>query len=375
MSWILAGIYCGSLWLVFAKWKLIRLSLPIAIVVASVGPSLIVALLFCAQFFHPYTSVARVFDQVIPIAPQLSRSGRVSEIAVIPNVPIKKGEILFRVDPIPYANAVDRLTATLDQAIQNEKVAVASVELATATLDRAQSNLDFATKDRDRQAKLLEQDAGSKQDYDAAINRFTEANAAVAQAKAAMTQAELSIGVAQSKIVQTKTSLADAKYDLDQTTIVAPSDGYVTNLQLREGMLVGGNAGGAVMSFVSDDQESRRGVIVAAFDQKNYLRIQQGQYAEVALHGYPGDIFKGRVLNTIDVSGAGQLIASGDLPEILGSVEPTKFAVLIKLDKADQVRLPGGSQANVAVYTQDIQISGIPIMFLIRAQSWIRYLM
>ena len=56
MSWILGGIYCGVIWLIFAKLKLLRLSLPMAILLASVGPSMIVALLFCAQYFHPYTS-------------------------------------------------------------------------------------------------------------------------------------------------------------------------------------------------------------------------------------------------------------------------------------------------------------------------------
>ena len=57
----------------------------------------------------------------------------------------------------------------------------------------------------------------------------------------------------------------------------------------------------------------------------------------------------------------------------MGSAAPAKFAVRIKLDRGDELRLPEGSQAQVAVYTQDMQIAGIPVMFLIRAQSWMRY--
>ena len=72
----------------------------------------------------------------------------------------------------------------------------------------------------------------------------------------------------------------------------------------------------AVMSFILDSNEDTRGIVVAAFKQKNYLRIKEGQYAEVALFGYPGEIFTGRVLNTIDISGVGQLSASGILPDI-----------------------------------------------------------
>ncbi len=375
MSWILALVYCGLLWLIFAKLRLLKFSFPLAILAASVGPSLIIALLFCAQYYHPFTSTARVFRQVVPVIPQLRQPGRITEIAVKPNVPIKTGEVLFRVDEVPYQNNVNRLTAALEEARQSEQVAVASVDLAEATLARADSNVKFATRDRDRIEELMKSNAVSQAEYDVSMNRFAEADAALVQAKASLTQARLSIELARAKVEQVTTQLADAKYDLKQTTIFAPGDGYVTNLQLRDGMLVGGAGGSAVMSFVLDQNDETRGIVVAAFNQKNYMRIKEGQYAEVALFGYPGEIYKGRVLNTIDMSGEGQLSASGILPTNLGSTAPAKFAVKIKLDRGDGLRLPGGSQAQVAVYTEDVQIAGIPVMFLIRAQSWIRFVL
>ncbi len=375
MSWILALIYCGLLWLVFAELKLLKFSLPLAILAASVGPALIMALLFCAQYYHPFTSTARVFQQVVPVIPQLRQPGRVIEIAVEPNAPVKAGDVLFQVDKVPYQNSVARLSAALEEAKQSENVAVASVDLAEATLTRADANLKFATRDRDRNAELVQSKSVSQAEYDLSLNRFAEADASVIQAKASLNQARLSVDLANARIDQVTTQLADAKYDLEQTTVVAPGDGYVTNLQLREGMLVGGAGSAAVMSFIVDQNEDTHGIVVAAFNQKNYLRIKEGQYAEVALYGYPGEIYTGRVLNTIDVSGAGQLSASGILPTDLGSSTPAKFAVKIKLDRENELRLPGGSQAQVAVYTEELQIAGIPVMFLIRAQSWIRYLL
>ncbi len=375
MSWILGLAYCGLLWLVFARFKLLKLSLPVAIVAASVGPSLIVLLLLFAQYLHPFTSNARVFQEIVPIVPQLRQAGRVMTVAVEPNTPVKAGDILFRVDEVPYQNSVDRLTASLNEATQSQSVAVASVSVAQAALSRAEANLKFATQDRDRTATLFESKSASRQDYDVALTRYAEADAAVNQATATVTQAQLSIELAKAKMVQVETQLADAKYDLQQTTVYAPGDGYVTNLQLRKGMLVGGAASGAVMSSILESSDSNRGVVVAAFNQKNFLRIKEGQYTEVALFGYPGQIFTGRVINAIDVSGAGQLTASGILPTNLGGTQPTEFAVRIKLDNADELRLPGGSQAQVAVYTEDLQVAGIPVMFLIRAQSWARYVM
>ena len=136
-----------------------------------------------------------------------------------------------------------------------------------------------------------------------------------------------------------------------------------------------GAVSGPVLSFVREITGDDRGVIVATFKQKNFLLIKEGQYTEVALNNYPGQIFTGRVQTTIDVSGAGQLTATGVVPTTLGSGQPSTFAVRIKLDDFDSVRLPGGTQATVAVYTDNVQIAGIPVMFLIRAQSWMRYLM
>ncbi len=373
MSWILGGIYCGLIWLIFAKLKLVKLSLPIAIVAGSVGPLLIVALLLCAQYCHPFTSNARVFKLTVPIIPQLKQIGRVTEISVQANQPISKGDVLFRVDPVPYENAVARLTTVVAEAKQSQDVAEASVKLAAASRQRAVASLNFAKSERDRKSELYASKAISDQEFELAVTRFNEATSALAQAEAAAEQAALSVELAGKKIEQAETQLADAKYDLSQTTVVAPEDGYVTNMQLHPGMAVGG-ATGAVMTFVLDNNQQNEGIVVAAFNQKNFLRIKEGQYCEVALFGYPGEIFTGRVVNAIDITGAGQLQASGVLPSDLGSKTPAQFAVRIKLDD-EGLRVPGGSQAQVAVYTESVQIAGIPIMFVIRAQSWIRYLM
>ena len=91
------------------------------------------------------------------------------------------------------------------------------------------------------------------------------------------------------------------------------------------------------------------------------------------MDAYPGEILTGRVLNVIDVSGFGQLDAAGRLPTTLVNAEPTAFAVRIRLDEIER-RLPGGAQGQVAVYTENLQIAGVPVMFLIRAKSWLKYL-
>lgn len=373
MSWILGGLYCGLIWLVFAKLKLARLSLPIAIVLASVGPSLLLALLFCAQYFHPYTPAAIVLERIDPIIPQLSRPGRVTQIAVQPNVPLQKGQTLFSVDIEPYQNAVRRAEATLAASTQSVALAESSITLAEATATRAEADLVYAKNDRDRYEKLRASGGASQDEFERADTQFRQSKAAMDQAEERVTQSRLNVAVAQAKLNEADVSVEQAKYDLKQTTVTAPDDGYVTNMQLREGMMVGGGTG-AVMTFIRDRDPDNQGIVVATFGEKNFLRIQPDQYAEVAMAAYPGEILTGRVVDVIGVSGNGQLTASGALPSALVSDKPTHYAVRIRLDNAESLRLPGGAQGQAAVYTQDVQIAGIPIMFLIRAKSWLNYL-
>jgi membrane fusion protein (multidrug efflux system) len=373
MMWLLGGAYCLVIWLVFAKLKLIRLSLPLAILLASVGPALILALLFCAQYCHPYTSDALVLQKTVPIVPQTKQSARVTSVAVVPNQLVKRGAPLFELDRVPFENAVNRLTAAGRQAEQSVKVSESAVDKADATVARVQADLDFLTKERQRYAKLVETQAVTEEEFEQVSTRYEQAVAALDEASSAQRQAVLSVDLSKAQLSQAQVALADAQYDLEQVKVSAPADGYVTNLQLRVGALVGGPGAGSVMTFVESTDAKQSGVVVAVFDQKNFLLIKSDQYSEVVLDAYPGEVFTGRVLNTIDVSGAGQLLASGELPEQLITGAPTRFAVRIQIDDAEALRLPGGAHGRAAVYTQHVPIAGIPVMFVMRAWSWVNF--
>ncbi len=150
-----------------------------------------------------------------------------------------------------------------------------------------------------------------------------------------------------------------------------PCDGYATNIQLVPGAVV--SAAASVLPFVCDRDESNTGVVVASFMQGPFLRINPGDYAEVIFPMYPGAVFPGKVLTTIDIASEGQLSASGLFP---GANAPgtARFAVRIRLDDAEKLRLPAGTQGNAAVYTGDVQIAGVIRMALMRLSSWSNYL-
>ncbi len=111
------------------------------------GIILIGLILLVMNYNHPYTRQARLYFYTTPIVPVVR--GEVIEVPVTPNVPLKKGEVLFRIDPRHYQYVVDQKRAALAEAEQNVlqlksalDVALANANEATASRDRAKQSFD-----------------------------------------------------------------------------------------------------------------------------------------------------------------------------------------------------------------------------------------
>src|SRR5262249_37578067 len=113
MQWPLFLGFAALVWLIFVKLKLVRLSWPIATVLAAAGPLLFFYILFAMNFYHPGSSDVQVLRRVVQIAPRTSKPGRVREVAVASDTPLKKGDVLFAIDPKPFEFEVERLKASL----------------------------------------------------------------------------------------------------------------------------------------------------------------------------------------------------------------------------------------------------------------------
>ncbi len=367
--------YAALIWLVFAKLRLLRLTLPIAVVLAAVGPLFAFYIILSMNNFHPSSTDARVFQRVVQITPHITVPGRVQNVVVQPNTPLKKGDVLFTIDPRPFQFDVNRLEAAVAAANQLVPQLKAAVEQASASVERAEAQLHLAEADFDRQKVLFTKGDVAQAALDKYQRNFEASQQAVTEAKAVETKARLAyasnIGDENTTVVQARQQLDQAKYNLDEATVRAPCDGYVTNLQLLAGTVV--NAAASVMPFVCNRDESNSGVVVANFMQGPYLAIKPGAYAEVVFPMYPGRVFPGKVLTTIDLAAEGQLTATGLFPGI-DAPHNARFAVRIKLDGADELRLPAGTQGSAAVYSGRVQIAGVIRMAVIRANSWLNYL-
>ena len=237
--------------------------------------------------------------QIIP-----SVSGEVIDIPATANVPLRAGDVLFRIDPTTYKAQVEAIDA----------------------------QLKFAELRLSQMSELYARDAGRRFDVEQR----------------------------QSEVDQLKAQLDGAKWNLEKTTVVAPADGYVTNLALRKGARVTGQS--PVMAFI-DTSEVVLGAEIAQVDARY---IESGQKAEVTFKTFPGQVYTGRVETVLQAISTGQAAVSG-LAVTPSEIQSAPFVVRIKLDdSALAARLPAGSAGVAAIFTDHVKASHVIRQVLLR---------
>ena len=144
MEVMLLGIYAFFVWLIFIKFKLLPWTTPWKVGVAIFPVVMIATLLLLLNIFAPTTSDVRVVKYVVPVVSQVR--GRVIEVPVENNRPVKKGDVLFRIDPTPYQNEVNSLVAQL--ASEEAKVGAERTRLAEAAGQAARCAVERAAVGR-----------------------------------------------------------------------------------------------------------------------------------------------------------------------------------------------------------------------------------
>ena len=249
---------------------------------------LIVLLLLNIGLFIPMgwgapQGTALVTRNSVAIVPSVA--GEVTEVAVVANTPLKAGDTLFRIDPVPYEAQVKAIEAQLK---------LSELRLSQMT-------------------QLYERDSGRAFD----------------------------VQQRQSEVDQLKGQLEAAQWNLDKTVVHAPADGYVTNLALRKGARVANLPLAPVMAFIDTSDT----LIAAAIAQIDARYIAPGQEVEVTFKFVPGVVYPGKVETVLQAISSGQTQVSGAAvaPRTLAA-EP--FVVRIRLD--DQALAVGCRRARPA---------------------------
>ena len=388
MELILLGIYAFFAWLVFFKFKWLPWNIISQVITITLPIVALTVLILILNIVAPSSHDVRVVNYVVPVNPPVR--GQVIEVPIEPNRPIKKGDVLFRVDPTPFEIAVRiseaqiaQLKAQLVTAEANARTLLEQLKSATGQKEAIASKLELSRLRLPQYKELAETGAGNRFDWEQAqadvLNlegQLASANAAEAQIKeklAAKTPEgeQDEVAKAKAQIAQAEAELANAKWELSQTTYYAPANGTVVALTLRPGAMATPMPTIPAMNFVEDEQW-----ILAIYHQNEVRKIQPGQEAELSFKMYPGRIVKCKVDSIMWATAQGQLpIGVMNPAGGVAPIPPNSLAVRLLPEGRDKdIFLAAGAKGAGAVYSDSGKAIQILRKILIRVSAKLDWL-
>ena len=268
-------------------------------------------LLFIPMGWGAPQGPALVVRNAVSIVPDVA--GEVIEVPVAANTALKAGDILFRIDPVPYEAQAKAIEAQLK---------LSDLRLSQMT-------------------QLYERDSGRAFD----------------------------VQQRQSEVDQLKAQLEGARWNLEKTTVRAPADGYATNVALRRGARVANLPLSPVMAFI-DTSGTLIGVEITQNDARY---IAAGQPVEVTFKFEPGVIRTGKVETVLQAISTGQARISG-VAVAPKEIQSAPFLVRVRLDDEEVAkRLPAGATGTAAIYTEAVKATHVIRKVLLRQVAIINY--
>ena len=326
-----------------------------------------------ADRYAPWTDQARVQGFVVPIAPKVS--GKVEQVNVVQDQIVEQNALLIRIDPRDYQLAVDRAQADLEEAGQEMGADTAAVATAQARLSEAKARQAEVEAQSKRVLTAYEKGALTAAQADQARAERAKAKAQVASAQAELDRAKQELGKQgrdNPRMRAAVAALEQARINLAETGMYAPSVGVITNLKIDEGHYA--NAGVPIMTFISGTD-----VWIQANLRENSIgHLKVGDPVEIALDVAPGRIFPGEVASIgfgVDQPSGGEV---GELATVQGDSgwlrDAQRFPVIIRFSDDSSVGLRRmGGQADVQIYTGNNAILNGLGWFWIRLMSWLSF--
>jgi membrane fusion protein, multidrug efflux system len=327
-----------------------RLRLPLMLVLP-----IILAVFGAAEYLaeEPYIWTDDAFVRAPKESLNARVAGQVVEIAVKDNQGVRKGQLLFRIDPEPYRIAVDQAEARLGSArIQIDALKAIYLQ-QLAELQSAKDSADFDQREYARKKALVASDFTPRELYEraetdlkVAHQHITSVEQQIANTVAAL-NGDPNIGIDHHPTVRAaKAELDRARLDLSYATVVAPDDGIVTRVDdLQVGDFV--NPGAAVFSLLSS-----RIWIEANFRETGLTHMRPGQEATIDVDAYPDRRFKAHVVSMSPGNGSDFAVlppenATGNWVKVV-----QRLPVRLELDEVDRNRsLFSGISVTVRVNT------------------------
>jgi multidrug resistance efflux pump len=372
---LILGIYSFFVWLIFIKFKWLPWNIYSQVTVVVIALAGLTAMILVLNVVAPSSSDVRVINYAVEVVPRVT--GRVIEVPIEGNRLIKKGTPILKIDPEPFRLRVNELEANLVSSTASAKQLQQDLSSAQSNVASALAQLNLARMRLKQSRELATQGAGAHYDvdtYESEVKRLQPAYEAARAAEARVrTQLDALVGGEQSTVATTRAQLAQAKWELEQTVIYAPADGYAINLQVREGSFAAALPLRPVMTFVEVESQ-----VIAFYAQNELSQVEPGNEVEITLPTLPGKIIKGKVDSIVWATGQGQLLATGMLPnnpnEVAPAPPPQKYAVRVDIDDPNHYFLAMGARGEGAIYTEHGAMIHLVRKVIIRVKSLTYYL-
>ncbi len=194
---------------------------------------LALVLYWASGYVLAYTDDAYVTSDLVAVAPQIS--GRIIAVPIVDNQTVTKGQILAEIDPTPFQLTLDGKRAKRAEAEAQLTVDSDAIVSARAQREEAAAKERLASDNLQRATPVAAAGFVSRQALDEATARAQEAKAALAVAEAAIAKAQQTLALHQATVATIAAEIAVVQWQLDQTKLLAPTDGTITNLTLRVG--------------------------------------------------------------------------------------------------------------------------------------------
>jgi multidrug resistance efflux pump len=367
---IILCLYVVALWLVFSKFRIVRwgwLSGTVAIVI---GAFILATFLALFNYLTPSGRVT-VTGRVVEVTPNVT--GQIVAIPVKPNVPVKSGDVLFQIDPAPFQYKASQLQASLAAAKQQAVILKSNYEQATANVAGLTTQAAFNAKRLADIQKLVSEGANTEFQAQDRQNQYETAVAQLNAGIAAQTTAKLAldseIGGVNTTVAQIEAQLDNASWELSQTTIRAPADGYVTVVALT----VGDRAlqARSAMSFIVEKEIA----LVGIFSQNGFQTIKQGTPVDIVFDNAPGRIYHATISAIPRGIGQGQIAVSGTLARTNTFGGATVFPAEISIpDGMNRESLRLGMSGSATAFSEKAGVIGLLASILVWISSYTAYL-
>lgn len=375
---LIIGIYAAICWLLIKKLKIIPWNFKTQVVVYSLPIFGTIALLLSLNYYCPTSADVTVGNRSVDINAQIL--GRVKKVYVHTNQRVRKYDTLFVLDREPFELEIKSIEAQLSNMQSVINSYASDLSASRKNIEGIQAQLSLANKRIAQYQQLVEAGAANKFDLEQAISNAQDLqsrlSSAQAQYQSLLSKSSSSYRGEHSSIAEIKTKLEQAQWNLEQTVVLAPTDGFIPNVQLNEGAVLAPFKSAFVLI---QKQQS----IMAVFAQNELQAVKPGDEVELAVKTSPGKIAKAKLEFVVEATSQGimnnatGMIGGGSTAGLPNTAKETpgldgKLIAKFVLENPSET-LTVGARGSAVIYSEHLKPLHLIRKVMLRVNSKLNY--